>query len=271
MARRLLCLALIPLLVAFSAPAEMGTNDPDVKKGISLVTDGEYDGAILLLDNAARRLATDKTKASDLSQAYLYLGVAYLGKGAEAAAKAKFREAIAQIKDLSLSPDDFPPKVIDAFEAAKAESAGAVKAPAPPKKHGSGKVLLIVGGVAAAGGIAAAAAGGSSGSSANTPSGTRQTLTFNGTLGYTESYTVVATKAGQLEARASWQNGQIRLDLSCQDQNPPYTDCGGTYTRTSNTTAVYTANVTQKEYLITIGNFEGYPEPQSYTLTVLFP
>ena len=60
-----LVLALIPAPLPASDPV-----DPDLQKGIALVDDGDYDGAILTLDNAARRLAQDKSKVNDLSQAY---------------------------------------------------------------------------------------------------------------------------------------------------------------------------------------------------------
>ena len=162
-----LVLALAVVASPVPAPAQTGL-DPEVAKGMALVDDGDYDAAILTLDGAARRLATDAKKTNDLSQAYLYLGIAYMGKGHEAAAKAKFKEAVAQIKDLTLSPDKFPPKVIDAFEAAKAEAgqakaaAAASPAAAAPekKKGGGGKAILIIGGVAAAAGVAVAAGGG---------------------------------------------------------------------------------------------------------------
>jgi tetratricopeptide (TPR) repeat protein len=142
------------------------TVDPDVAKGIRQVDEGDYDAAIVTLDAAARRLAVDKTKVRDLSQAYLYLGIAYVGKGHEAAAKAKFREAVGQIKDLSLSADRYPPKVIDLFEAAKEEAnrgpAASARKPAAPQAApettsggggggGGKKILLIGGGLAVAG------------------------------------------------------------------------------------------------------------------------
>jgi hypothetical protein len=166
--RNALCLLLALGLLA-GAPIAAQTpaaTDPEVTKGIRQVDEGDYDAAIVTLDGAARRLATDKNKVKDLSQAYLYLGIAYVGKGHEAAAKAKFREAMAQIKDLSLSADRYPPKVINLFEAAKEEAARSgggtgtttarrnpAPAPAQPEKGGGGskKLILIGGGVAAAG------------------------------------------------------------------------------------------------------------------------
>jgi hypothetical protein len=94
---------------------------------------GLSDDAIVTLDGAVRRLAADKSPPADLPQAYLYLGIAYVGKGHDAAAKAKFREALRQLKDLSLSADKFPPKVINVFETARDEvnrEAAATTAPA---------------------------------------------------------------------------------------------------------------------------------------------
>jgi hypothetical protein len=138
--------------------------DPEVAKGIRQVDEGDYDAAIVTLDGAARRLAADKTRVKDLSQAYLYLGIAYVGKGHEAAAKAKFREAVGQIKDLSLSADRYPPKVINLFEAAKEEAnrtagpafprrpAAAPGEPAAQDGGGSKKLLLLGGGAVVAGG-----------------------------------------------------------------------------------------------------------------------
>jgi len=147
-------------------------SDPEVARGIQLVEEGDYDTAIVTLDRAARRLAENPEQARVLSYTYLYLGIAYLGKGHEAAAKAQFREAIGQIKDLSLSPEEYPPKVINLFEVAREETREAklepeVEAPVeeeavtPEKKGGSKMPLILVGaGGAAAAGIAVAMAGG---------------------------------------------------------------------------------------------------------------
>ncbi len=285
--RKALSLVLALLLVAAAIPVAADGLDADVQKGIAQVDDGDYDGAILTLDNAARRLAADKAKPNDLAQAYLYLGIAYIGKGREAAAKAKFREAVAQIKTLSLSADKFPPKVVDLFEAAKAEETRATPAlsPAPAasgspsasvpekKKGGSGKAILIVGGLAAVGGIAAAAGGGGSkGAAASTPgTATSQTLNFTGTLpsGASECKQVVATKAGTLDARITWTNGQIELSIGCQEHDPPYIQCAGVANRTSNTTATYTVPVTQKSYDICPANYSGASD--TYTLVIQVP
>lgn len=285
--RRALSLALALVLAVGTTPVSAQNLDPDVQKGIAQVDDGDYDGAILTLDNAARRLTTDKAKTNDLAQAYLYLGIAYIGKGREAAAKAKFREAVAQIKTLSLSADKFPPKVIDAFEAAKAEEMKEASAskPAPPagaalpsatpeKKKGGSKAIFVVGGLAVAGGaVALAGGGGSSNSSSSTPTAsTLQTLNFSGSLAPTayDCKQVVPTKAGTLEATMTWTNGQLFLDIACQEHAPPYTGCtGGNYVRTSNTSATLTVPVRQTTYDICPGN--NTSSPDIYTLVVRFP
>ena len=268
------------------------TADADVLRGIRQVEDGDYDPAIVTLDAAARRLTGDPARARDLSQAYLYLGIAYIGKGHEAAAKAKFREAVAQIKDLTLSPDKFPPKVIDLFEAARAEAraqatpapaAAATPAPAAAKKGGGGKTILIVGGLAAVGGGVALAAGGGGGggstggggaapTTTTLPAAARSSQTFSGSLADQESrgFTVTATRGGTLDAMLTWQDRSIRLSLDCQLEAPPYTPCG-TANRTSDTTAGLSTSVIQTTYLIVVGNYTGRAGTEAFTLMVLYP
>lgn len=200
--------------------------DPDVAKGMRQVDDGDYDAAIVSLDAAARRLSADPARAKDLSQAYLYLGIAYVGKGHEAAAKAKFREALAGIKDLTLSPDQFPPKVINLFEAAKEEASrsAVVSKPALEKKKGGSKGLVIGGVVAAgaAGAVLAASGGKSSGPAAApvpapTPPPPPVTDTFEGLLSHNQpSATIplpVAASAGPWKAELEWSGGEQRTEV----------------------------------------------------------
>jgi tetratricopeptide (TPR) repeat protein len=276
-------LALGLLGVSFPAPAQPAPSDPEVVKGIRQVDEGDYDAAIVTLDAASRRLAGDPARVRDLSQAYLYLGIAYVGKGHEAAAKAKFREAVRQIKDLVLSTDKYPPKVIDLFEAAREEvnrtaappptaPSPATPAAAPAKKGGSHKGLII-GGVLLAGAGAAVAAGasGGSGTSSTAPTDTRSSQVFTGSVPANEyrGFTVTASKGGALEATLTWQTRTISLTMDCQEKNPPYTECGHS-NRTTDTSASLTATVTQKEYdIIVSNNNDAGPEP--FTLTVRYP
>jgi len=157
--------------------AQPAASDPEVLEGITQVEDGEYGTAILTLDRAARRLSGDPDKTRDLSQAYLYLGIAYFGQGHEAASKANFRDAIRQFREISLNPELYPPAIINLFEAAREEAGtaapaaaaapAAVTAVAPEEKQGGSKMPLILGGVAAlvGGGVAVAAGGGDNGAS----------------------------------------------------------------------------------------------------------
>ena len=290
MLRQTFALTLAASLVATPLlHAQPATADAELQRGIRQVEDGDYDPAIVALDAATRRLAGDPARARDLSQAYLYLGIAYIGKGHEAAAKAKFREAVAQIKDLTLSPDKFPPKVIDLFEAARAEARAqatpapaAAPTPAPAaaaKKGGSGKTILIVGGLAAVGGgVALAAGGGGGGGATATPTTTlppaqaRSSQTFGGTLADQEQrgFVVTASRAGTLDAMLTWQDRSISLGIGCQLEAPPYTGCG-TSNRTSDTTAALSSSVTQTSYLILVSNYSGRAGTEAFTLTVLYP
>jgi len=158
------------LALSASVFAQATAADPDVLKGIAQVEDGEYDTAILTLDAAARRLSGQPEKVRDVSRAYLYLGIAYFAKGHEAAAKANFRDAIMQFGDISLNPEQYPPKIINLFEAARMEArqearevAAAAPSVAPEEKKGGSKMPLVLVAVAAAGGGAVALAGGGGG------------------------------------------------------------------------------------------------------------
>jgi hypothetical protein len=191
-----------------------------VADGIRLVEEGDYDLAIVTLDRAVQRLTEDPEQTRVLSYAYLYLGIAYLGKGHEAAAKAKFKEAIAQIKDMTLSPEDYPPKVIDLFEAAREdarESAPDIEGEAPvEKKGGSNKTLILLGaGGAAAAGLAVAMSGGSDSEPEpfEPPPAPLKTDLFPGILTHDEDYVEILVGPGAngpWEAQISWTNPQAQ-------------------------------------------------------------
>lgn len=254
-----------------SAPshAQQAPSDPEVLKGIRQVDEGDYDAAILTLDAAARRLSRDPGRSQEVAQAYLHLGVAYLGKGHEASARAQFREALARVKDLNLTPDRFAPKVIEAFEQARAESArGAAPAPstaaprkpeaadpprpaapAPGNQGGSGKKVLIGALVLAGvgGGIAAAAGGG--GSAAPTPPPLR-TENFSDNLPGNANLTFPITVAGtgSFQATLTWTEPDARLAM---DLHLPGTIVA-TSAPSSNTRATLTANVTAQLYSLQV-------------------
>ena len=134
------------------------------------------------------------------------------------------------------APDAFAPRVINLFEAARAEARAEQ---APPKqtastpaakKKGSKTPVILIGVVAAAGAGVAAAAGGGGGSSPSpsqttTPSTTRQTLTRSDVVVEQSFFNVTATKSGVMEVTVSWRNRDVRLDINCQMHAPPYTGC----------------------------------------------
>jgi hypothetical protein len=254
--------------------------DADVRRGIALVDDGEYDSAIIALDGAVRRLASTPGHAmNDLAEAYFYLGVAYLGKGQETSAKARFREAVQQARDMSPSPEKFPPRVIELFEKAREESraerpAAPASAAAPKKKGGKG--LLIGGAVVLVGGGAALAAGGGGGGTdggttpGNTPATTR---TESGAVADQQQagFLFVASRAGTFEATVTWQNRNVGLTIDCAEEAPPYTACTGTFNRLTDTSGRYSAPVTQKQYLVVVSNFSGQAGAEPFTLTLRYP
>jgi hypothetical protein len=248
--------------------------DSDVAKGVGQVNDGDYDGAIFTLDAAVRRLAASGAQGPDLAQAYLYLGVAYLAKGYEASARLQFQRALAQVKDLSVNPEKFSPKVIELFnearEAARDEEA---KSPAPPprgeKKGGVRKGILIGTGAAAVAGAVVALAGGGS-----PPADTRKVETFGGSLcgeyyrqtscDYTRPFTFVVSSPGTLDATVTWTDSNADFTLRLEDDSDMVSN------RTTNTSAQLTLPVAAKAYVIWLRNVASGP-PASFTLTVTHP
>ena len=279
-------LALIAATVSAQAPA---IADAEVRRGITLVDEGEYDSAILTLDGAVRRLAAEKGPANrDLAEAYFYLGVAYLGKGHETSAKARFRDAVQQARDMSPSAEKFPPRVIELFEKAREESraetrpaasgtTAAQAAPAPEKKKGGSKALLILGGVAVAGGGAAVALGGGGGSAGNGDGGDAAnfttTRTETGSIGDqgVSYFRFTASRAGTFEATLNWQDRNVGLTVACQEVDPPYVQCTGSFQRTSDTSGRFTTPVTQREYLVGVSNFSGRSASEPFTIVLRYP
>lgn len=239
MRRKLVCLLSALALLAAPLPAQQPPEDPEVAKGVREVEEGELDAGIFTLDAAARRLAANPAGRRELGRAYLYLGIAFVGKAQETLAKARFRDALQQQGGLSLSPDQFPPKVIALFEAARQElgqasaatlpaaSPAAQSTPPPEKKKGSKLPLILLGvGGAAAAGIAVAAGGGSSGAPTGRTSPT-PTVDTRRTLGLAPEVLTLAqgrkelevtpTAAGTLDAMISWQEATANLVLYLDD------------------------------------------------------
>lgn len=155
------------LILATLTPARLRAAEApeaDLATGIRQVQEGDFETAVVTLQGVTRKLQGQTTRRQELAQAHLYLGIAHVALDQPAEAKTAFKGALAQNKELRLTPDRFSPKVIAAFEEARREAAAASGGGA--SKSGGGKPLLWVAvGGAAAGAVALAASGGGNGGS----------------------------------------------------------------------------------------------------------
>jgi len=130
-------------------------------RGIQRVREGDFEAAVVALEDVVRDLAPQSERRRELAQAYLYLGIAHLALGQTSAAKARLRDAIAHDPSLRLTPDVFSPKCIAAFEEARRET---VEGRERARSKGGGRSSRVglfarLGGAAAAG-VALATLGG---------------------------------------------------------------------------------------------------------------
>jgi hypothetical protein len=286
MTRKLLCSLLALSLSALPAGAQGTVTDPEILRGLKQVDEGEYDAGILTLDAAVRRLSGQAARQNELAQAYLYLGVAYLGKGHETSARARFRDALKEARDLNLSPDRFAPRVIELFEKAREEvgSAGAAAAPPPAaapapqaRKGGSKLPLVLVGvGAAAAGGVALAASGGGGSDSNNTTGGggQRETAFPNEVVvfGGGRDFVVNVSGSGTLQAKVTWQQTGVLLSMYIVAlANSQQVLADGNQTATGEVTL--TIPVTAQAYRVSVTNSSGSGPrvDTTFTLRVLHP
>jgi hypothetical protein len=147
------------------AADEAGTPEAVLAEGIALVQQGDFEAAVLKLDEASRRLSADPSRRTSrppaagatrpLADAYLYLGISYLELNQELNARAKFREVLKVEPSRKLSDRVFSPQIIRVFETARVEMF-----PNEKKKRSVLPLLLIAGGGAASAGVAVATSGG---------------------------------------------------------------------------------------------------------------
>ncbi|HYU43812.1 MAG TPA: tetratricopeptide repeat protein [Vicinamibacteria bacterium] len=278
-------LALGPGLVAAQS------NEPDLAAGIRQVEDGDYSAAVITLDRAARAVENQKERAHELARAYLYLGIAYVGLGSETSARARFRDALAQSRDLRLDPEQFPPKVIELFEKAREEnrvpapnaaSPAPTSAPASGGKKKSKTPLILIGlGGAAAAGVAVAAGGGGGGTastSATVPAtapAANKTETFNGSISDgcnsdTVTYRFVPNAAGTLEATLAWTDRDHPITMLLGDTDRSEAATLARSSPSSNTSARMSAAVQNKTYYVFVEQAGGGPCVM-FTLTLTYP
>jgi hypothetical protein len=151
------------LILALALPAPTclsGADVPDLAEGVRQVTEGDFEGAVLTLDAVIRGLAGDPARVKQAAQAYLYLGVAYVGLGQEAIARAKFRQALIRDRTLRMGIEEFPQRAIRAFEAARQAFEASANLEKETRRKGTKAALVLLGiGGAGAAGAALALAG----------------------------------------------------------------------------------------------------------------
>jgi len=153
--RRAAAACVILSLLPGTAPAATPPPDRELAKGIQLAREGDFEGALLTLDEVAHALAGTPARSKELAQAYLHIGVAYVGLGQASLARTKFRQAMALDPSLRLGTGEFPARVIRAFEEARGAAATeATLEKEAKKKRGKGGLILLGAGGLAAGGLA---------------------------------------------------------------------------------------------------------------------
>jgi hypothetical protein len=205
-------------------PTGAEADDPETERGIRQAQEGESERALVTLQGVLPRLIEGKAPAREIARVHVYLGVAHFGLNDAPAARASFLEALRVEPALTLSSDEFPPRIVRAFEEARQAAPSAVPAPTstapavtppapaptghttaspPAAKKGRSKLPLVLLGVGAVGGgIALAAGGGGGGSSASSSSSSTPT-----------TVTPPATPTGNVNLTASFPpvGAEVRL------------------------------------------------------------
>ncbi len=165
------------LIVALANPLLAGlSTEEDLARGIGLVRQGDFQGAVPPLARVIEELTPDLRRRGELSRAYLFLGVAYLELGQELDARGKFREALRNNPKLRLAPTEFSAQVMRVFETERAVLE-------PKKKKIPLPLLLVLGGGAATAGVAVAAGGGTSSTTTLRSGASTTTTTMPGSGG----------------------------------------------------------------------------------------
>ena len=219
---RVLSLCLVASLMlgtAFSQNTPGGA-EPTLQAGIKEFSEGDLAGAVFTLEAVIRTLALEPAlHAKELSRAYLYRGAAFVALGQEESAKGSFAAALRYDKELRITEDQFSPRVVRVFDAARQGKTKSVLLPPSKvaKKAGISALGIagIVGGVLAVGGGAAVAVAHGSPGPTPTPTPTPVqaplvTDTFKGVvtnahgLFHDNYYVVGVHQAGTLEATLTW-------------------------------------------------------------------
>ena len=215
---------LLAAVLALSGPSGALAQQPadaNLEKGIREAQGGDFQAAIVTLDEVVRRLVAQPGRAKDLARAYTYLSIAYLGLSQEQTAKAKFLEAWKTDNQMEISPREFPPKIVKFFEDAKKEAGLPAAAPSPTPtpmpavaapastpadaKGGGSRLAFILLGVAAVGGGVALAASSGGG---DPPPATSPPLNLTG------RWTGGGADGLHLRGGTCFEDDDVLLDLS---------------------------------------------------------
>jgi hypothetical protein len=207
------------------SPAYAQGGDPEAERGIRQAQEGEFETAIVTLQGVLPRLLERKAPVREVARAHLYLGIARLGLNDPLAAQASFVEAIRVDPAMKVGSEEYPPRIVRAFEEARrslpqAPATAAAPSTAPPSsqpaatpstppatppsasppkarpataKKGGSKLPYVLLGVGAVGGGVALAAGGGGGGGGSGTSLTPPTTPVTAPPSPTGNLTLIAT------------------------------------------------------------------------------
>jgi hypothetical protein len=117
--------ATLLFVIALAQAAPSPAPPPTLAQGIRLVNEGDFETAVTALRAVTVALASEPSRSAERARASLYLGVAQLALDRPADAHQSFLAALRDDKSLRVTEEHFSPKVVSAFEAARAERGGA--------------------------------------------------------------------------------------------------------------------------------------------------
>jgi hypothetical protein len=126
------------LLVAPASAQPQGGGEKLLRQGIKQYDEGNLDGSLRTLEQAARAAGSD---AKLLARIHLYRGVCHAVMGNVDKAKAAFGTALGHDPTLTLEPDQFKRSVLEVFRAVQ----GALKAYLTVRSEPSGAEVIIRG------------------------------------------------------------------------------------------------------------------------------
>jgi putative NIF3 family GTP cyclohydrolase 1 type 2 len=135
-------------VAAPQAPEAPASAESAVAAGVRQVEEGDFEAAVATLEAANARLRGDPRRVRLLVQADIQLAVAHVALDQTPAAVQAFTEALTLDPQLRLPTDRFSPKVLRAFETARAQTTART---ASPGHSSSGRKTALIAGIGVAG------------------------------------------------------------------------------------------------------------------------